>query len=485
MHPDALSLTVAAAPIVLVLLLLVLRVPSLWAGAAGLAAALVGAAVAFPVSGAQAGEATASLGPTVIEVAIILLGGVGLAEGMARSGAQDRIAAWLSAAETGADRTVMLLLLVYGMTPFMESVTGFGLGVVITAPLLIRLGLTPVKAVVSGLLGLVLVPWGSLGPGTLVAAQLGGVDFTELGVWSALMTPVVLAVSMVAVLWLNVGRVRLRDVALAALVLVVATVVLTAANALLGPPLAGVIAGAAVIALLLAVTRLQRGSLPAADRALGRALLPYALLSAGILSATGLLALAGAAGATAQTTTDALGWLASPAVWSVVAASVGIAMAPAAGAARLAMLRGALRRWVPIAGNAIVFLLMGIVLATAGMASHLAEAAAQMGVGFVAAIPLLGALGGYLTGSNTGAAAMLSTATASSAAGLGASPMVALAGQNVAGSFAIIASPPRIALAVGVALPPGERLPRRMLAVLLGAVAAAAVLLGALTLLLS
>src|SRR5690606_18839983 len=103
---------------------------------------------------------------------------------------------------------------------------------------------------------------------------------------------------------------------------------------------------------------------------------------------------------------------------------------PAAGAARLAMLRGALRRWVPIAGNAIVFLLMGIVLATAGMASHLAEAAAQMGPGFVAAIPLLGALGGYLTGSNTGAAAMLSTATTSSAAGLGASPLVALAGQN-------------------------------------------------------
>lgn len=176
MHPDALSLTVAAAPIVLVLLLLVLRMPSLWAGAAGLAAALVGAAIAFPVSGTAAGETVVSLGPLVAEVAIILLGGVGLAEGMARSGAQDRIAAWLSAAETGADRTVMLLLLVYGMTPFMESVTGFGLGVVITAPLLIRLGLTPVKAVVSGLLGLVLVPWGSLGPGTLVAAQLGGVS---------------------------------------------------------------------------------------------------------------------------------------------------------------------------------------------------------------------------------------------------------------------------------------------------------------------
>ena len=473
----ALQLATALAPIVVVLALLVLRVPSLWAGAAGLASAVLGAALAFPVDAAQAEAAIGGMGPLVAEVAVILLGGVSLAEGMARSGAQDRIAAWLERAESGADRTVMLLLLVFGLTPVMESVTGFGLGVVITAPLLIRLGLTPVKAVVSGLLGLVLVPWGSLGPGTLVAAQLGGVGLDELGVWSALLTPVVLVVSMAAVLWLNVGRPTARQLALAAAVIVVETLALVAANALLGVPLAGIVAGAAVVALLLAVTRLEQGSLPPTTRALWLALVPYAVLCAGVLAATALLAATGWA--------DALGWLASPAVWSVVAASVAIATAPSARAQRLALVRAALRRWVPIAGNAIVFMLLGIVMATAGMATHLASTAAQAGIGFVAAIPLIGALGGYLTGSNTGAAAMLSTATATSAASLGASPLVALAGQNVAGSFAIIASPPRIALAVGVALPAGERLPRRMLGVLVGAVAAASVVLGAVTLLLA
>lgn len=477
-------LLVAAAPIALVLLLLITRVPSLWAGIAGLAAALAGAALAFPVSGAQAGETVAGLGSLVAEVALILLGGVGLAEGMARSGAQDRIARWLSDAEQGADRTVMLLLLVYGMTPFMESVTGFGLGVVITAPLLIRLGLTPVRAVVTGLLGLVTVPWGSLAPGTLVAAQLGGVGFTELGIATALLTPIVMAVSAAVVLRLNLQRIRLRDVALAALTIAVATLALLAAHALVGPPLAGVVAGAAVVAVLLALLRIRRGALPRVDRALGRALAPHAVLAAGILGATGLLALvtapSGASGAGVESGggADAWGWLTSPALWSLVAASVGVAMAPIGASERRALLLAALRRWVPIAGNAIVFLMMGIVLATAGMAGHLAAAAASVGPGFVATIPVLGALGGYLTGSNTGAAAMLSSATASSAAGLGASPLAVLAGQNAAGSFAIIASPPRIALAVGVALPPGERLPRRALGLLIGAVAVAALLLG-------
>lgn len=494
---DELRLLVAAAPIVVVLLLLVVRVPSLWAGVAGLAVALAGAALAFPVDGAQATATLTGLGPLVVEVALILLGGVGLAEGMARSGAQDRIALWLGEAEqgsergvapsadTGADRTIMLLLLVYGMTPFMESVTGFGLGVVITAPLLIRLGLTPARAVVTGLLGLVTVPWGSLAPGTLVAAQLGGVGFTELGIATALVTPIVMAVSAAVVLRLNVRCIRLPDVALAALTIAVATFALLAAHALVGPPLAGVAAGAAVVAALLAVLRIRRGALPRGDRALGRALVPYAVLTAGILGATGLLALitaltdAAASGAEPGSSgADAWGWLTSPALWSLVAASVGAAMAPIGGSARRALLLAALRRWVPIAGNAVVFLLMGIVLATAGMAGHLASAAASIGPGFVAAVPLLGALGGYLTGSNTGAAAMLSSATASAAAGLGVSPLAVLAGQNAAGSFAIIASPPRIALAIGVALPPGQRLPRRMLLVLLGAVTVAALLLG-------
>ncbi|MFD0997504.1 hypothetical protein HNR16_001695 [Pseudoclavibacter chungangensis] len=75
---------------------------------------------------------------------------------------------------------------------------------------------------------------------------------------------------------------------------------------------------------------------------------------------------------------------------------------------------------------------------------------------------------------------MFSAATASAASGLGANALVAVAGQNVAGSYAMLASPPRVALAVGVALPAGERLPAWAPRVLLGAVLVAVVVLGAL-----
>ncbi|MCA1225457.1 L-lactate permease [Saccharopolyspora sp. 6M] len=469
-------LLAAAAPILVVLLLLAVRIPSLWAGATGLVVAVLAAALAFPLDAAGMAASARDMAPTVVEVAVILLGGVGLAEAMRRGGAQDRIADWLDGAERGADRTVTLLLLVFGLTPFMESVTGFGLGVVITAPLLVRLGLPPVKAVVSGLLGLVLVPWGSLGPGTLVAAQLGGVGSGELGLWSALLTLPVLVVAASAVLALNVGRPAPRQLLLAAAVVLVEWVALIAVNLVLFPP-AGALASAVVVAGLLALTRAANGPLPAVDRALALALLPYFVLVGGIFAATGVLALLGASGPAAV--------LANPAVWLLIATAVAVAALDLPAADRWRVIGSAVRRWVPIAGGAVLFMVLGIVMAATGMAEHLAASATRAGYGFVAAIPAIGAFGGYLTGSNTGAAAMFSAATATASAGLGATPLIALAGQNVAGSFAIIASPPRIALAAAVALPPGERLPGSAQRVLAGAAATSAVLLGALTLLLA
>lgn len=461
----------ALAPVLLVLALLALRVPSLRAGTAGLLGAVLAAVVAFSPTADQVRDAVVGLGPTVVEVALILLGGVTLAVVMARSGARDRIADRLERIESSGDRTFTILLLVFGLTPLIESVTGFGLGVVITAPLLLRLGLSPVKAVVTGLLGLVLVPWGSLAPGTLVAAELGGVDFGELGLWSALLTLPVLLVSTATVLVVLGRRPTWGVIAVAAMIVGVQWGALVAANATVGTPPAGVLSAAAVIALLLALVRLRHGPLPPADRELARALLPYVVLLAGILGATIVARLAGS---------DRLDWLAGPAVWINIAALVAVASAARTMRPVGPVLREALATWVPVAGTAVVFMLLGIVMATAGMAAHLADLAARAGGIFLALVPAIGALGGYLTGSNTGAAAMFSTATGAAATGLDSDALVPLAGQNVAGSYAIIVSPPRVALAVGVVLAHGHRLPRHATRILTTAVLIVVLALGGL-----
>lgn len=460
----------AIAPIVVVLALLVLRIPSLYAGAAGLIGAVVVSVAVFRPDDDEISTAIAQLGPTVLEVALILLGGVTLATALSATGARDRIAGWLEQIGSGTDRVPMILLLTFGLTPFMESVTGFGLGVVITAPLLVRMGLTPVKAVATGLLGLVLVPWGSLGPGTLVAAELGGQDFAALGYWSAILSLPVLIVSMVAVHVVVATSPTPRIVALSAGVVATQWVALVGANAFIGTPPAGIISSAAVITFLLAVARIRHGPLPAVTAELRRSVAPFAVLLAGILATTVLLAITG--------TPPALAWISSPALWVIVAALIAVRLYASPGQEPSGIVTTALRTWVPVAGNAVVFMLIGIVMSIAGMAAHLADLVTGFGSASLALIPAVGALGGYLTGTNTGSAAMFSSATTGAAAGLGADPLVALAGQNVAGSFAIIVSPPRVALAVGVVLAGRTRLPGRATGTLSAAVAIATAILG-------
>jgi lactate permease len=113
-------------------------------------------------------------------------GGLLLSEVLRASGAQKALADWLLA--RAGSGTGAVLLVVHGITPFAESVTGFGVGVTIGIPLLAHFGLPPRKVVLIGLLGLCAVPWGSMGPGTLVAATMAGLPFKELGQASALVS---------------------------------------------------------------------------------------------------------------------------------------------------------------------------------------------------------------------------------------------------------------------------------------------------------
>ncbi|RAF15192.1 L-lactate permease, partial [Burkholderia multivorans] len=103
-------------------------------------------------------------------VALILLFGIMLASILEASGAMRALSGWVEA--TVPSRSIGVALVVFGIVPFAESVTGFGIGVTIGVPVLRRLGCSIRHSALFGLLGVVAVPWGALGPGTTVAAAL-------------------------------------------------------------------------------------------------------------------------------------------------------------------------------------------------------------------------------------------------------------------------------------------------------------------------
>ncbi|GAA3013862.1 hypothetical protein GCM10020229_26430 [Kitasatospora albolonga] len=162
----------ATLPILVTLGLLAARVRALYAALAALATAVVVTLTSFRQPAGDLGRAELHMLPTVVELAAILFGGILLSELMSRTGTQKRLGDWIGGSAGTAARAVLLVQL--GVTPFAESLTGFGIGVVVAIPLLRQLGLSAPKAAVVGLLGLVTVPWGSLAPGSLVAAELGG-----------------------------------------------------------------------------------------------------------------------------------------------------------------------------------------------------------------------------------------------------------------------------------------------------------------------
>jgi lactate permease len=362
----ALITLAAGAPILLVCGLLALRVRAIVAALAAIAAAVIVSLAWFPIDAATAFDTVQTLGPLLVEVVLIILGGVLLAEVLTASGAQTTIARWLTDACRGRGRVVLLITL--GVTPFAESVTGFGLGVIVSIPLLRHIGLSRVKSATVALLGLVLVPWGSLAPGTLIAAQLGGVDFVQLGVWTAVFTLPVLLIATPVILLIAVGPAEARrSIPDAAVVVAVMWLTLIGANIVLGPPLAGVAASVATIAVVLLIARIVERNRLRVDRVLGRALLPYGVLVGGLL-ATSLMERMLPLGLAGRI-------LSSPALWLLVTGALAFWLLRVQRDSVPRLLRSSARRGVPVAFATMLFLILGGLMAASGTSAHLAEAA--------------------------------------------------------------------------------------------------------------
>src|SRR5699024_2140211 len=118
---------------------------------------------------------------TLIKVLAIIGGGVLLSGVMDRTGAQRRLAGWLSAdgRTCGSAR-----LMTHCGVPLLDGGAGFGGSAPIGLPLLVSVGCTPYRAAQLTLLGLMRRPGGSMGPRTLTAAEAAIASLTDMGLVS-------------------------------------------------------------------------------------------------------------------------------------------------------------------------------------------------------------------------------------------------------------------------------------------------------------
>ncbi|GMG83964.1 hypothetical protein LNKW23_31780 [Paralimibaculum aggregatum] len=434
-------------PIILFVGLLVSRRASPVAAAA-LATALsaVVAVVAAPVE-TGAAEAVAGLLAgfwIALPAVLVILAGLFFAESTGGGGVSSG-----PAPSHGALAGSCLLI-----GPFLETATGFGVGYVVALAGVVRLGVTGGRALALAAFSQFLVPWGALGVGTRISAEISGIPVEALALRCALLTTV--AVAVILPLFWRVARgagfapSRRERIEWSATLGGLSALLVLASLAM---PIEF-----AALAALGAVLLLRHLAAGREDRPDPRAALPYVALVL-LLAATRFLPPLREALETLRFAPfaglSALAPLMSPALLLLL---IGAAVSWRRGGrgAVVSGLRAMLRRGWRAA--AMTFLLVGMawIMVRSGISAALmGQATGAVGAAAPALVPLAGAFGGYLTGSNTGAGALSMPLIAGLRIGPEVVPWVGAAAV-FAGSALTAISPVRFAMGQALISASGE-----------------------------
>ncbi|MFT5509535.1 MAG: lactate permease [Hyphomicrobiaceae bacterium] len=331
--------------------------------------------------------------------------------------------------------------------PFIETATGFGVGYVVAVSGVMRAGIGPAGALALAAFSQCLVPWGALGVGTKISAAIIAMPLEDI-TWR-------IAIVVAPVLWLmvvfywQIARAAGVEFSVAQkiedlLCVTTLSLLLIATSKMLPIELAGLTAIGPV--LLFRIWR-REGRQLLTTMALRRAT-PYLLL----ILLLGLTKLA----------PDVRSYLSAPAFTPGQGAPLFAPLSSPAIALVLASILGCLAhghwsglsdgigRAVSKGMRACIMTILLVALAWIVVRSGIAEAfanAIRESFGDFAAliVPMLGALGGYLTGSNTGAGSLAMPVAASLTSNAGLLAWIAAA-SIMAGSIFTAFSPVRFAM---------------------------------------
>ena len=377
-------------------------------------------------------RAAADAGVLTALVAAMIIPGMLFVEATRGRKSPEAIAGFVEA--IGLPKARAAILIAPGIGVMVESLTGMGVSLLVTMPLLLAL-FEKRTAIGIGLVGMSLMPWGALSISAHVSSKLSGVPLDTLQGWiSAVSGPVAFCLPALALLFVpRRNAIDLLVALLAGAMLVAGTVL---ASRYIGIEVAGVAGGFAVIALMVLLARERKG-LGAALSAPG--LLPYFALVAAVAAqklATGPLATAGFF-PTLRTDRVEFALLTSPGVALLLATLIA-----ASSQLKPSLLTTVVRRsWRPVVSVAL-FILSARLLVECGAIEVLARSIGGLGRdGAAIAIATLAAIGGFVTGSGITASALFMPSAAAAGEMFHALPIFAALQNSVGGHVSMAALP--------------------------------------------
>lgn len=494
--PETMRVALALTPI---LLLLTLLMGARWSAAAAGAAA---AALAMVLAVAVFGTATLTgLAGPILEALFqsaailwIIFPALCIYEFQTRTGGIELFGRALTGLSD--DPRIVALLIAWFFVCFLEGAAGFGTPIALAAPLLVAAGFTPPAALLLAVVGnAVAVPFGAIGTPMAPLLAETGLDPNTLSLAVALLNGSVgwmIALMLVriaaadrdlpsggAIAWAGAG----------ALLFFATSAILAWATGPELPTLGGAILGGLVFAIALRRRTRRAGTETATKmppwRELMRAALPYLIVAALILVTRLVPPIAAFLREVEITWALERGYRGSIAPLyhpgtMLMLAFLSAGMVLRGGSAQLpGAARDAVRRLPRVAIALVAVLTLARTMVHSGMIDELAEAtAATVGSALPLVSPLLGLLGGFVTGSGTSSNILFSGFQASAADRAGISPMLAAAGQAVGAAAGNLVAPHNIvagAATVGLVGREGEILRRTLPIALVYAGAAGAV----------
>jgi lactate permease len=368
---------------VLVIALVGLKLPA-WKAA--LAAFAVCAVEAFALRGVGLGEiATCSLkgaSTGLFPIGLIIVAALFTYAVVVESGAEEEIKSGLSS--LSGDKRYLALLIAWGFGNFMEGMAGFGTAVAIPCAIMMGVGFDPLKAVLCCLVANTTpTAFASVGVPTFVLASETGLDAGRLASAIGFVQLAVAFASPFLILFITDGLRGLRERWWLALVAAASFIVpwlsLAAWAGCELPNIAGSVATLFVLALMGDHSRIDM-------QRQRRAWCPFAIVVAALGASAFLPAR----------------WKVSPGFVILVAAFVG-GLCQGVRPARLVALAGKTAlKYAPAIGTICLVLALGKTMGAAGMTQDLANGlVAATGKWYPAVSPVVGALGGFVTGSGT------------------------------------------------------------------------------------
>ncbi|MGD9029516.1 MAG: L-lactate permease [Anaerolineae bacterium] len=467
----------ASLPIVVVLILMLrFRWGGARAGAVGWAVALVVAAGRFGAGAELLGYAQLKGLLLTLFVLYIIWGALLFYRVTDEAGAVAAIGVGLP--RLTPDRGMQALLLGWVFSTFLQGVGGFGVPVAVTAPLLVGLGFPPLAAIVIPSVG---HPWaitfGSFGSSFFAMMAATGRSGASLAPWSAAMLGLACLACGAATLWAAGGGRTLRSGLGAVFVIGLAMagtqgLVVTAGLWSIGATVAGLVG--LVVGVVWVRWRARDsagvgGAAATRDRStlsLGWALAPYALLVVIVLLAQLVPPVRDLLGQVVirvqfPELRTARGWVTPaqqgrtisvfghPGALLVYASLITYALLrwrgdyAAGSVGRIA--RGVVSRATRSSLGTAAMVGMAVTMQHAGMTHLLADGIARLaGPAFPLAAPFIGALGAFMTGSNTNSNVIFGDLQQSVAALVGVSPLIILAGQTAGGAIGSAFAPAKI-----------------------------------------